>query len=62
METPSPELSVPLDELGEPEAEGSRLPRAPLPSRRHSRVVHRVEEEPEWQTSFNGDLQNIPKS
>ncbi len=46
METPTPELAVPLDELSEPEAEGGRLPRAPLPRRWHPRIVHRVEEEP----------------
>jgi hypothetical protein len=31
MEAPSPELAVAFDELGEPEAEGGRLPRALLP-------------------------------
>ncbi len=31
MEAPAPELPVPFDELGEPEAEGGRLPRALLP-------------------------------
>lgn len=60
MEAPSPELSVSLDQLSEPEAEGRGLPREPLPGGRNSGVVHWVQQDPQvvahHDGAFDGEL------
>ena len=60
MEAPTSELSISLDQLSEPEAEGGRLPREPLPGERNSGVVHRVEQDPQviahHDRTFDGEL------